>query len=108
MKKNSKKRVVKVSGKLFTVYTIGELADKLERSVETIRKMEERQVLPTPNLRGNPTKDGAVGIRLYTEELVNKLVEEFKTVKQGVKISDKTIQNIAIAFKEEKTKLTTI
>lgn len=97
---------ISIKGRLTNSYSISELASKLNRSTITLRKFEERGILPFPNYRTkNKVLVGGkiiLGDRIYTDVVVNKLVDIFKGISQGVKISDEQKRQIAIAFQEEK------
>jgi len=87
------------------VMTVGELAKHCDYSIITIKKMEERGLIPHSNLRGKRFSNGEIGSRLYTVELADKLKQILSEIKQGVKTSDETKRKIALAFEEEKLKL---
>jgi hypothetical protein len=111
------KQLRKIGGKLHKVYTIGELAKELKyldpktgehlpRTTIGIRKLEDRKVLQPANFRlpNRTTSTGEVrlGDRIYTDFLVQKLKPIFLTeIKQGAKVSEKTIDKIRAAFEEE-------
>jgi len=96
-----------INGKIVAVMSVGELAKHCGYSTISIKKMEERKILPMPNLRGKNFSNGELGNRLYTVELADKLKVLLAEIKNGIKTPDTIKQKIAIAFQEEKIKLTT-
>lgn len=105
-RKNKKERIVKIGDKLVKVYTISQVANLLDRSSFTLRKMEERGLFPLANFRMPPKilSGGSIreGDRIYTDTLVQDLVPIFKTISQGVKIKEDTLQQIKNSFAKEK------
>lgn len=106
LKRKSKDHLVKMGGKLVKVYTISQAAKVLGRSGITLRKMEERGLFPLANFRtsSKTLSGGSVreGDRLYTQALIEELVPIFKTISQGVKIDEPTLQKIKDLFTKEK------
>lgn len=100
------KKSVNIYGKLRKVVTIGEMAKMLNRQTITLRKYEERGILPPPNFR-MPNKKTKIeskahlGDRLYTMELALEIKEILSTVSQGVPISDEQKRQIREAFQKE-------
>ncbi len=96
---------IQLKGKIYEVVTVSGLAEICSRSVNTIRKYEERNIIPTANLRlkASTSKEGT---RAYTKKLALRLAEILQSVTQGVKISDEQQRQIHIAFQEEKIELT--
>lgn len=98
---------IKYNGKIVAVVTIGELATIVGRKTDTLRKMEVKNQLPPPNIRGKAMENGTEGKRLYSVELAEKLKMLFTSIEQGKKIPDAIQQKISIAFQEEKLFLNT-
>jgi len=96
-----------INGKIFEMVTISELAKALGRSTETIRKFEKRGILPRSNYRLPSTvRENGVrieGVRLYTKQLADTLVDIFKGITQGRQITDEQKNLIREAFINEKT-----
>jgi DNA-binding transcriptional MerR regulator len=99
------KQLVKIGSKAYKVYTIGELAKKLDRQPSSIRKMEERKILPKANYRLPDITmcNGKIreGQRIYTEALVEKIVHIFRHIQRGVKVSDMQKMELKNAFAQE-------
>jgi len=99
---------VKINGKVFDVVTIQEFASECGRETNTIRRYEQRGILPQANLR-TQTKfinDKAyAGKRLYTKTLVTKIANIFLSVTQGTPITGEQKRLIAVAFQEEKQEI---
>lgn len=71
-----------INGKEVELFTIGELADRLDRQRQTIRKWEREGIIPAATFRSK------AGRRLYTSEQINaiiKVVEKYD-LKQGMAI----------------------
>lgn len=104
--KNLKFKNVKVNGKIIPTYTIGQLASMCNRERVTMLKMEERNLLPPPNLRGRrrvkKNGDTVLGERKYSVDLCNKIVKILAGVKQGVAITNEQRRRLLLAFQEEK------
>lgn len=92
---------IKYKGKILEVLTIGQLAEVVFRKPDTLRKMEEAEQLPMPNLRGKPAENGNLGKRLYTRQLANNLVPIFAKIQNGKKMSPELIREFYLAFQEE-------
>lgn len=89
-----------IHGKEVELYSIGELAEMLDRERQTIRKWERAGIIPAATFR---TKSGR---RLYTKEQVEaivKAVEEFD-VRQGVAIPQEFVQRVHEEFKKAEKK----
>lgn len=103
--KQIKCKRVKYNGKIVDTITIGQLALMCNRKVITMRKLEDRNILPLPSLRfKNKFKrngDEILGNRLYSYSLALRIAEIFKDVTQGVKINNEQRRQIALAFQEE-------
>lgn len=89
-------KTYKVNGKKLDLYTVGELANRVDRKPQTIRGWERRGVIPPARYKAK------TGMRLYTEKqieaIVNK-VEKFDLT-QGKKIPDEFKEEVFAAFKE--------
>lgn len=100
-----------INGKLTVFYTVAELAKRVGRQPDTIRKMHTRDgLLPEPIAR---TKSVVVkgkrvlGTRLYSAELVADLEKIIPKVKPGGKGVPEEIRSaIRTAFYKEKERLT--
>lgn len=99
------KKPVNIYGRLRKVVTISELAKMVSRQTITLRKYEERGILPPANFRmpSKKTKSGKahLGDRLYTLELAVRLKEILGGVSQGVPITDEQKRLIREAFQNE-------
>jgi hypothetical protein len=97
---------VLLKGKIVEVVTIGQLAEMCGRKVITLRKMEERGILPEPVIRGksmtNKSGDKLPGKRLYSINFAKKIAEILKNVSQGVAITNEQKRQITLAYQEEK------
>ncbi len=85
-----------VQGKEVELFTIGELARRLEREQQTIRKWEKAGVIPPTRIRSK------TGRRLYTEGQINalvKLVDKYN-IRQGAAIPKEFIKEANEAFME--------
>lgn len=82
---------VLVNGQMIptTGYHIGELADRLERSVPTLYGWERSGVLPVTPLNTSSKKPE----RLYTEPMMNVVIEAFNRRSQKVSGGDITFYN---------------
>jgi hypothetical protein len=98
---------IKLGGQLAEVVTIDGLATACGRSAASMRKYEERKLLPPANWR-TVTGTDKKGDRIYTVELVNKLAPIFRNeIKQGVITSEIVKQKIKDLFTQEKLKYAT-
>lgn len=99
-------RNVTIKGTSQQVISIGELAKACGRSVATMRKFEERGILPISNYR-MPSKvvNNVIrkGERIYTIKLAEELKQIFSEIKQGVKVSDSQQLKINQAFARERS-----
>ena len=88
---------------------IAKLAKMCGRASSSLRKLEQRGILPPANFRGAETiigEDVKPGNRIYTLELAEKLAEIFeKEISQGIAIDDDTKSKLIQLFAEERTKL---
>jgi DNA-binding transcriptional MerR regulator len=95
---------------LYEIVTIKELSDMLGIDTSTIRKYEQRKILPQANYRFPSKKDKndkvILGVRIYTLTLAKELQNIFANVKRGVKITEQQQQDIRNAFIKEKTTTT--
>lgn len=96
-----------VNGRLVGFISITELAKVLGKSPSTLRKLEYRKILPPANFR-TPEKQGKItdGDRLYTVQLAAELIDVFKEIRQGQKVSEDVKTKLHTIFKKEKTALT--
>jgi hypothetical protein len=78
-----------IEGKELEMFTIGELAQRLDRQRQTLRKWENNGIIPQAIYRSGANR------RLYTKNQIEAIVECVKThqIKQG--------QPIPPAFKED-------
>lgn len=83
-----------------------DLSKMCGRKPSTLRKLEQRGVLPMANFRGESVVSSFGvfdGERLYTKELAEGLVEIFHSeIKQGVKISPEVQAKINKLFNDER------
>ena len=97
---------VKFNDKIIEVVTIPQLAEICNRDVATMRKYDERSIMPDANVRGksyyNKSGDKIPGKRLYSKTLAFRLCEILKEVRQGVAVTGEQKRLIAVAFQEEK------
>jgi hypothetical protein len=110
MKNKPEKRKTKkvlFNSKIVECVTVGELATMCDYATITIKKMEERGIMPQPNIRGKAMKNGELGKRLYSVKLAEALVPILAQIVNGVKVSDETKRQIAVAFQNEKQFLNT-
>ncbi len=84
------------------VVTISEFAKIIGRSVETVRKMEDRGIFPQSNYRMPPYKDGRQGPRVYTLQLALEIKEVMAEVSQGREITADQRNKISASFEKEK------
>lgn len=93
---------LRVGDKVGNFYTVSELASALSISVSYIDKLEEREIFPPANFRYRKANWKKAGTRIYSDELVKKLVEIVPKFRQGIKIDPEAKRLIAVAFMEEK------
>lgn len=98
------------NGNLIECVTIRELAKMCgNRRSSTLRKYEERKILPPANLRSTKTSRlSNSGHRLYTKTLAVKVAEIFNNpayFKNGVSVPDEAKQLLRDAFAEERKQL---
>jgi hypothetical protein len=94
-------KLVKMGSVVRKVVTVAGFARIINRSVETVRKMEDRGVLPPSNFRMPSAKDGR-DVRIYTIELAEDIKVIMEEVTQGRAITGEQRQRIAAAFANEK------
>lgn len=94
-------KVVKIGSVARKVVTVSGFAKLINRSVETVRKMEDRGILPPSNFR-LPSSKGGREIRIYTVELAEEVRRIMLEVTQGREITGEQRQRIAAAFANEK------
>jgi hypothetical protein len=97
-----RRRVMKLGNVVKQVLTISEFAKVIGRSVETVRKMEDRGIMPQSNYRMPPYKDGRQGPRVYTLDLALSIKSVMEEVSQGREITLEQRAKIASAFENEK------
>lgn len=78
-----------IDGQDISFFTLGELAKKLDRQLQTLRKWEREGIIPEAQYRSK------TGRRLYTEAQINAITETVD--KYGLKQG----QIIPVEFKEE-------
>jgi len=89
-------KVYMVGNKKVALYSIGVLANAIDRQQQTVRKWEKRGVIPPAQYRSE------TGRRLYTKQqvdIVKRLVNKYG-IKQGQKIPDAFIDEIYREFKD--------
>lgn len=85
-----------INGKEFELYTIGELADRLDRQRQTLRKWEREGIIPQAQYRSK------TGRRLYSKEQIQAVVEivDKYNLKQGQAIPKEFIEEVHAKFHE--------
>ncbi len=89
-------KIYTIGGKDIELHTIGELANKLERQGQTIRKWERLGIIPAATYRAQS------GRRLYSTDqikAIKKMVDEYD-LKQGLPIPDGFKEAVFKAFEE--------
>ena len=89
-------KVYKVNGKEVELFTIGELADRLDRQRQTIRKWERDGRIPKATFRSKS------GQRLYTQaqiDAVVRVVDKYG-IRQGVAMPPEFVEEVFAAFKD--------
>lgn len=73
-------KVLEINGKDYEMFTIGEVAGKLDRESQTLRKWEANGIIPRTKFQNK------AGRRLYTKEQVEALtrIAEEEGISQGV------------------------
>lgn len=86
----------KVDGKVYELYTIGELCERLHREAQTIRKWERKGTIPEAQFRSKANR------RLYTEEQINAIVETVRDyeLRQGSPIPDEFVETVFRRFSD--------
>lgn len=83
-----------INNKELEMYTIGELAQRLDRQRQTLRKWEKQGIIPQAIYRSGADR------RLYTKnqiEAIVSCVEKYK-IKQGQPIPNEFKEEVWIAF----------
>jgi DNA-binding transcriptional MerR regulator len=85
-----------INGKELEMFTIGELAKRLDRQLQTLRKWETLGVIPQATYRSGTNR------RLYTKNQIESIVHLVKKyrIKQGQPIPQEFKDEVADAFRE--------
>lgn len=89
-------KIYTINGKDVELYTIGELADRLDRQRQTLRKWERDGIIPQALFRSKTNR------RLYTKaqcDAIVSVVEKYD-LKQGQAIPPEFREEVFKAFKE--------
>lgn len=92
----SKPKVYTINNVDLEMFTIGELAQRLDRQRQTLRKWEKQGIIPQAIYRSGADR------RLYTKNQIDAIVEcveRFK-IKQGQAIPHEFKVEVQIAFEE--------
>lgn len=83
-----------IQGKDVDLFTIGELADQLDRQRQTIRKWEKQGIIPAATFRSKS------GRRLYTTKQIDAIVNTVNQfeLKQGMAIPEEFKVKVKEAF----------
>lgn len=83
-----------IQGKDVDLFTIGELADQLDRQRQTIRKWEKQGIIPAATFRSKS------GRRLYTARQIEAIVNTVNQyeLKQGMAIPEEFKTKVKEAF----------
>lgn len=83
-----------INGVETELFTIGELADQLDRQRQTIRKWEREGIIPAATFRSKS------GRRLYTRKQINAIVDTVNAfeLKQGMAIPQEFKDKVKEAF----------
>lgn len=83
-----------INNKEIDLYTIGELAEQLDRQRQTIRKWEKDGIIPPATYRSKS------GRRLYTEKQIKAIVDMVNAfeLKQGMAIPKEFKEKVREAF----------
>lgn len=89
-------KIYEIDGKDTEFYTIGELAVRLDRQRQTLRKWEQEGTIPQAQYR---TKTGR---RIYTKAQIDAIIQtvEKYELKQGLAIPEEFKKEVAEAFLE--------
>ena len=89
-----------IDGKELEMFTMGELADRLDRQGQTLRKWEKQGIIPQAIYRSGSNR------RLYTRNQIEAIVEvvEKYQIKQGQPIPHAFKEEVAEAFSEASQK----
>lgn len=93
---------LKVGNKVGNFFTVGEVCNELGISIIYLRKLEERKIIPEANYRYRKPNWEKAGNRIYSVQLVAKLIPIITRFKQGIKIDSESIRKISLAFQEER------
>ena len=89
-------KIYTIDGVDLEMFTIGELAQRLDRQLQTLRKWEKLGIIPQATYRSGTNR------RLYTENQIKAivdLVDKYK-IKQGQPIPNEFKIEVEEAFKE--------
>jgi len=94
---------VNISGKIHKCYTRKEMAELCGKSKSAMRKLEDSGVLPKANIKIPSGSHLGGNIRLYTPELVEKIIHIFNTevLEKYNKRPKETAVRLKKAFEEE-------
>ena len=84
-----------IGGEETELFTIGELADQLDRQRQTVRKWEREGIIPAASFRSK------AGRRLYTREQVTAIVSAVDKweLKQGMAIPKEFVEEVHENFR---------
>lgn len=98
------KKMIKVNGKFQEMYTIEEIANRLGRQPQTVRKWEKQGLLPVSQYKIDNNRRFGGYTRLYTLEQVIGIVDviEHNNFVQGTNAADrkKISQELLLAMKK--------
>lgn len=96
---------VRINGRVYDCVTVSSLAAMCNFTPSTIRKMEQRGVLPKANIHVDSDTPIPGKKRLYTKELAEKVAKIFaeEDLKPPQKRDPKTLIALKRAFQEELT-----
>lgn len=89
-------KIYTIDGVDLEMFTIGELATRLDRQLQTLRKWEKLGIIPQATYRSGTNR------RLYTTNQIEAIVDCVRryNIKQGQPIPQEFKDEVALAFKE--------